>query len=75
MKKLHSLQYLLVKFLKFQTVKDLPRARRPRLLTSDIMNAIEDSLRANDELTARKLKKKLAGIFPNFPDVSTYIDH
>jgi len=49
---LRSLQYLLLKFLKYRTVKDLPRARRSRLLTPDMMNAIEDSLKADDELTA-----------------------
>jgi len=68
---LRSLQYLLLKFLKYHTVQDLPRAQRPKLLTADMMNAIDYSLKADDELTARKLKEKLAGIFgPNLPNVS-----
>jgi len=68
---LYSLQYLLLKFLKYLTVQDLPRAQRPRLWTADMMNTIDYSLKADDELIARKLKEKLAGIFSlNFPNVS-----
>ena len=35
-----------------------------------MMNAIEQSLKNDDELTARKLRTKLAGDFPNLPNVS-----
>ena len=31
---------------------------------------IEQSLKSDDELTARKLRAKLAGEFPNLPNVS-----
>jgi len=34
------------------------------------MGAIEESLRSDDELTANKLKAKLADRFEDFPDVS-----
>ena len=55
--------------MKFHTIKDLPKAHRPRLLNNDMINAIEDSLRS-DELTARKLKETMARVFPNLPNVS-----
>jgi len=67
---LRSLQYFVAKFMKFHTIKDLPKAHRPRLLNNDMINAIEDSLRSDDELTARKLKETLARVFPNLPNVS-----
>ena len=67
---LRSLQYLLAKFQKFHTIKDLPRARRPRLLNDDMINSIEESLRADDELTARKLREKLTRVFPNLSNVA-----
>jgi len=54
---LQSLQYLLAKFQKFYTIEDLPRVRRARLLNDDMINAIEETLRVDDELTARKLRE------------------
>ena len=55
---------------KFHTIRDLHRTPRKRLLTAEMMAAIEDSLRNDDELTARKLRRKLSEMFPDFPDVS-----
>ena len=55
---LRSLQRLCLKFQKFYTIRDLPKAIRPRELTERMMGAIEESLRGDDELTARKLKGK-----------------
>lgn len=67
---LRSLQRLRRKFRTFHTVHDLAKTRKPRLLTKEMMNAIEESLKSDDELTARKLKTKLAGEFPNLPNIS-----
>lgn len=65
-----SLQRLLNKFQKVHTVRDLPRATRPRLLTPEMVSALESYLRNDDEMTARKLKTKLGENFTNFPNVS-----
>ena len=65
-----SLQRLCSKFNKKHTIRDLPRATKPRLLTPEMLSTIEDCLRNDDELTARKLKAKLCEKFTNFPDVS-----
>ena len=67
---LWSLQYLLAKSQKFHTIEDLPRARRARLLNDDMINALEESLRADDELTARKLREKLTRVFLNLSNVA-----
>ena len=70
---LRSLYYLSAKFKKFHTIRDLHRTPRKRLLTAEMMTAIENSLRNDDELTARKLRRKLSEMFPDdFPDVSIY---
>ena len=67
---LRSLQCLWSKFQKMHTVRDLPRATRPKLLTAEMVSALEDCLRNDDEMTARKLKTKLDENFTNFPNVS-----
>ena len=67
---LRSLQRLWSKFQKVHTVRDLPRATRPRLLTAEMVSVLEDCLRNDDEMTARKLKTKLGENFNNFPNVS-----
>jgi len=67
---LRSLQRLCEKFQQFHTIRDLPKATRPRKLTERMMQAIEESLRGDDELTVRKMKAKLADSFEDFPDVS-----
>ena len=67
---LSSLQRLWSKFQKVHTVRDLPRATRPRLLTAEMVSALEDCLRNDNEMTAGKLKTKLAEKFTNFPNVS-----
>ena len=63
---LHSLQCLRLKFQSFHTINDLAKRRKPRLLIKEMMNTIEQSLKSDDELTARKLKAKLAGEFPAY---------
>ena len=67
---LRSLQRLRHKFQRFHTVNDLAKRRKPRLLTKEMMNTIEQSLKSDDELTARKLKAKLAEEFHSLPNVS-----
>ena len=67
---LRRLQRLRLKFQSFHTVNDLAKRRKPRLLTKEMMNTIEQSLKSDDELTARKLKAKLAEEFHNLPNVS-----
>ena len=41
-----------------------------RLLTTEMLSTMEDCLRNDDKLTARKLKVKLSEKFENFPEVS-----
>ena len=67
---LHRLQRLWSKLQKVHTVRDLPRATRPRLLTAEMVSALEDCLRNDDEITVRKLNTKLGENFINFPNVS-----
>ena len=67
---LRSLQRLRRKFQRFHTVYDLSKAKKPRLLTQEMMNAIEHSLNSDDEMTASRIRVKLAGEFPNISDVS-----
>lgn len=69
---LRSLQRLHDKFQSFHTVHDLAKTRRSRLLRllmKEMMNATDQSLENDDELTARKLRTKLAGEFPNLLSV------
>ena len=67
---LRSLQRLCHKFESFHTVHDLAKTRKSKLVMKEMMNAIEQSLKNDDELTARKLRTKLAGDFPNLPNIS-----
>ena len=60
---LRSLQRLHLKFQSVHNINDVAKRRKPRLLTKEIMNTIEQSLKSDDELTARKLKAKLAEEF------------
>ena len=52
---LRSLQYLSAKFKKFHTIRDLHRTPRKRLLTAEMMAAIEDSLRNDDERVEKEV--------------------
>ena len=65
-----SIQRLCSKFEKLKTIQDLPRAPRRRLLTPQMLSAMEENLRNDDELTARKLKDRLREQFTDLPDVS-----
>lgn len=66
---LRSLQRLCDKFQRKHTIQDLPRTK-PRLLTTEMLPTMENCLRNDDELTARKLKEKLSENFEGFPEVS-----
>ena len=48
----------------------LVKQKKPRLLTQEMMNAIEHNLNSDDELTASRIRAKLAGDFPSISDVS-----
>ena len=63
------IQCLCAKFETFHTIRSISRAPKCRLLTSEILSAMDDCLRNNDELTANKLYKLLEQC-ANFPDVS-----
>ena len=67
---LRSLRRLCAKFETAHTIQDLPRKSRPRLLTADMLSTMEQSLRKDDELTARKLRTTLGEKFADFPNVS-----
>ena len=66
-----SLQRLCSKFEKFHTIRDISRAPKHILLTTEMLSAMDNCLRNEDELTAAsKLKTKLLQQCVNFPDVS-----
>ena len=58
------------KFETFHTIINISRAPKCRLLTFEILSAMDDCLRNDDELTANKLYTKLLEQCANFPDVS-----
>ena len=65
-----SLQHLCVKFEKMHTIQDLPRKTRPWLLTEEMLSAMDQILREDDEATARRLRATLCDKFPSSPEVS-----
>ena len=68
---LRSLQRLCVKFKQKHTIQDLKRKPRARLLSAEMLAIMEECLRNDDELTARRLKAKLSEKLPvDFPNVS-----
>ena len=67
---IRSLQRLCVKFEKMHTIKDISRAPKRRLLTPEMLSAMDNCLRNDDQLTASKLKTKLLERCTNLPDVS-----
>ena len=67
---IRSLQRLCAKFQQKHTIQDLPRASKARLLAPEMLATIEESLKSDDELTARKLKSKLFEKFTELHDVS-----
>lgn len=64
-----TLYCLIRKFNTNDTIVDLPRRKRPRKLTSEMIEIIDHKLQENDELTAQKLLDHLKEQFPHL-DVS-----
>ena len=62
---LRTLQRLCLKFQTVHTIEDLPRGRCPRILTVEMGAMMEQCLRNDDELTARKLKALLTIWYPD----------
>ena len=54
-----SLQRLCMKFKKMHTIQDLPMKMRPRLLTEEMLSAMDKILRDDDEATARRFRATL----------------
>ena len=66
---IRSLQCLCAKFKKMHTIKDMSRASKCRLLTPEMLSAMDNCLRNDNELKASKLKTKLLERCTNLPDV------
>lgn len=64
-----TLYRLIRKFRTCAKIVDLPRRKRPRKLTSEMTEIIDNELQRNDELTAQKLMDNLKERFPDL-DVS-----
>ena len=64
-----SLQRLCQKFEKVHTIRDLPRKPKARLLTEEMLLAMDQILR-DDEATARRVRTRLCERFASFPEVS-----
>ena len=62
---LRSLYRLRKKFHQFHTISDLPRRKRSRKITMEMAQLIDDMLKDNDELTARKVRSNLEERFPH----------
>lgn len=54
-----SLQRLVKKFRDHYTIRDLPRKKRPKKLTEEMVTLLDDMLRENDETTATQIRSKL----------------
>ena len=59
-----SLQRLIKKFKVHHTVADLPRRRKTKIITTEMLKMIDRLLEGNDELTARMIRRKLEDKFP-----------
>lgn len=64
-----SLQRLLKKFREHHTIKNLPRRKRSKKLSEEMVTLLDDMLRENDEMTARQIQSKLGEYFEDL-DVS-----
>ena len=71
-----SLYNLIEKFRVQQTVSDMPRRRRQRIITDEMRQFIQDALKKDDELTATKIRDLLLTSWPDLylrevPSIST----
>ena len=60
-----SLYRLSKKFRESKSIMDLPRQKRTKKLTTDVLKAIDEEMENNDELTARQLRSRLQERFPS----------
>ena len=69
---LRAVYYLLAKYKRCQSVHDLPRRKRTKIINDEMKRYIEEVLNNDDETTAVKLKSLLASRWPRHPvSVST----
>ena len=61
-----SLQGLLKKFQGYHTIKDLPRRKRSKKLSEEMIALLDDMLKDDDEMTARHIRCKLTEKFGDF---------
>ena len=54
-----TLYRLMQKFKRDGVIVDLPRRKRPRKITSDMLEMIDNALKQNDELTSQQLGSQL----------------
>ena len=59
-----TLYRLMQKFKRDGVIVDLPRRKRPRKITSDMLEMIDNALKRNDELTSQQLGSQLKERFP-----------
>ena len=60
-----SLHNLLRKFREKRIFADLPRSRRPRIITEEMRAIIEEGLNNNDELTSTGIRSLLSSRWPD----------
>lgn len=65
-----ALYSLVEKYRRKGTVRDLPRGKRPAVVTEEMKVFIEEQLQRNDELTSTSIKRLLAERWPH-AEVST----
>ena len=61
-----SLQRLLKKFQAHHIIKDLPRRKRPKKLSEEMIALLDDMLKDDDEMSARHIRCKLTEKFGDF---------
>ena len=61
-----SLQRLVKKFQTHHIIKDLPRRKRPKKLSEEMIALLDDMLKDDDEMTARRIWCKLTEKFGDF---------
>ena len=59
-----TLYRLIQKFKRDGVIVDLPRRKRPRKITSEMLEMIDNALKQNDELTSQQLGSQLKERFP-----------
>ena len=59
-----TLYQLIQKFKRDGVIVDLPRRKRPRKITSEMLEMIDNALKQNDELSSQQLGSQLKERFP-----------